>query len=37
VLETEIMDSGIGIEEDRQELLFKPFSEIKKEQRLGIS
>jgi len=34
VLETTIIDSGIGISEDRQKLLFKPFSELR--DRIGI-
>ena len=34
VLETEIIDSGIGISEDRQKLLFTPFLELKS--RIGV-
>jgi hypothetical protein len=30
VLETEVIDSGIGIEEERQDILFKPFLELKR-------
>jgi K+-sensing histidine kinase KdpD len=29
ILETEIIDSGIGISEDRQKMLFKPFLELR--------
>ena len=35
VLETQIIDTGIGIAADRQEILFVPFKELK--QRIGIS
>ena len=34
VLETEIIDTGIGIQPDRQNLLFKPFLELR--DRIGI-
>ena len=36
VLETEVIDTGIGIDEYRQEFLFKPFSELKKSQDLKL-
>lgn len=29
VIETDIIDTGIGISDSRQHLLFKPFSELK--------
>ena len=29
ILETEIIDSGIGISEDRQKMLFTPFLELR--------
>ena len=34
ILETQVIDSGIGIEHDRQKLLFIPFQELK--DRIGI-
>ena len=36
VLETEVIDSGIGIEEERQDILFKPFLELKRIQDLKL-
>jgi len=33
-LETTVVDTGIGISEDRHQLLFKPFSELKHTQNL---
>ena len=35
VLETQIIDTGIGIAADRQEILFVPFKELK--DRIGIA
>jgi len=35
IFETEIIDSGIGIEEDRQKLLFQPFRELRAKQNMG--
>lgn len=34
MLETHIIDTGIGIEEDRQKMLFIPFLELKMKQNL---
>ena len=34
MLETQIIDTGIGIEEDRQKMLFIPFLELKMKQNL---
>jgi signal transduction histidine kinase len=35
VLETQIIDTGVGIAADRQEILFVPFKELK--DRIGVS
>jgi len=35
ILETQIIDTGIGIASDRQEILFVPFKELK--DRIGVS
>lgn len=35
VFETEVIDSGIGISEDRQKMLFIPFMELKMKQNLA--
>ena len=35
ILETQIIDTGIGIAADRQEILFVPFKELK--DRIGVS
>jgi signal transduction histidine kinase len=35
MLETQVIDSGIGIDPDRQDLLFTPFLELK--DRIGIN
>ena len=34
ILDTEIIDTGIGISQQRQEMLFVPFMELKKKQSL---
>ena len=34
ILDTEIIDTGIGITQQRQEMLFVPFMELKKKQNL---
>jgi signal transduction histidine kinase len=34
MLEVEVMDTGCGIEAERQELLFVPFKELKKKQNM---
>ena len=36
ILETEIIDTGIGIDEDRQKMLFVPFLELKMKQNLNL-